>query len=198
MYKNKIKSGMTHAISILFSLFLLGSLNGCMFYYKVQSMKPVEPLVIHQYDSLNKFLIIHQRDSAWHLINPVIKSNTLSGELTPLPENRWKFLTTKPAGGNRYIKNKKLNESYVLEEVHLYITDSVVNERYHNGNIKIAFSSIKNVEVYQKAKGRTNASWLVPAIVGPILAGGIVAIIAGSTLNNGGLMGDDFHLDFKK
>jgi len=104
--------------------------------------------------------------------------NTLYGELSGLPDNRYKFLSTKPKGGNRYIKNKKPNELYVLDEVLIYVSDSVVPERYDSGNIKIAFSKIQNTEVYVKANGRTTASWLVPAIGGPAIAGGIIAIIA--------------------
>ncbi len=159
---------------IAIALLFLGSLQGCMFYYKVQPVNRVTPLEVKKYDSLNKYIILHQRDKAWHFSQPLISENTLYGKLSVLPENRYKFQTTKPRGGNRYIKNKDPYESYVLEEVHLYLSDSVVPVKYDSGSIKIAFSKIQNAEIYVKAKGRTSASWLVPAFVGSAVGGGVI------------------------
>ena len=161
-------------LCIAIALLLLCSLQGCMFYYKVQAVSKVTQQEVKKYDSLNKYIIIHQKDKAWHLSQPLISDNTLYGKLSVLPENHYKFLTTKPKGGNRYVKNKKPYESCVLEEVHLYLSDSVVPEKYDSGNIKIAFSKIQKAEIYVKAKGRTTASWLVPAFVGSALGGGVI------------------------
>ncbi len=173
--------------SIVVALIFLGLLQGCKYYYKVQTVKSVTPQEVKQYGSLNKYIIIHQRDKAWHFSKPLISDSTLYGELSVLPENRYKFLTTKPKGGNRYIKNRHPNESYVLEEVHLYVSDSVIPKAYDSGYVKIAFSKIQNAEVYVKAKGRTTASWLIPAIGVPVLVGGVVGIIAGTSKNLLGL-----------
>jgi hypothetical protein len=190
MDKMKTLPDKIQPLCIAIALLLLGSLQGCMFYYKVQAVSKVTPQEVKKYDSLNKYIILHQRDKAWHLSQPLISDNTLYGELSVLPENRYKFLTTKPTGGNRYIRNKQPSESYVLEEVHLYISDSVIPEKYDSGNINIAFAKIQNAEVYVKAKGRTNASWLVPAIGGSVIGGGIVAVIIGAAVGNGlGKMG---------
>lgn len=164
--------------ALVMAFLLLGSLQGCMFYYKVQTVSQVTPSEVKKYDSLNKYIILHQRDKAWHLSQTLISDSTLYGKLSVLPENRYKFLTTKPNQGNRYVKNENSNESYVLDEVHLYIPDSVVSEKYDSGSIKMAFSKIQNAEVYVKAKGRTSASWLVPAIGGTVLVGGIVVGVA--------------------
>lgn len=159
-----------------------------MYYYKVQTVHNVTPYDIRKYDSLNKYLIVHQRDSAWHLSSLGITGNTLSGKLSVLPENRYKFLTTKPNTGNRYKKSRETDESYILEEVHLYISDSMAHEHYYNGNIQVAFSALSNAEVYQKASGRTSVSWLIPVFGGIILVGGAVGVIvAGSMIDIGGV-----------
>jgi hypothetical protein len=154
-------------------LILLSFINGCMFYYKVQTVDTVTPQAIQKFDSLNKYLILHQGSSAWHLSNPGITDNMLSGDLLVLPENRWKFLTTDKKGGNRYINSGKYNESYVLDEVHLYVMDSIVPSLLTYDNIRIAFSTIKKAEIYLKAKGRTNASWLIPMFGVPAVAIGL-------------------------
>ena len=161
-------------LCIAIALLLLCSLQGGVFYYKVQPVKPVTPDDIKTFDIQNKYIILHQRDKAWQLSQPLISDSTLKGKLSVLPENRYKFLTTKPKGGNRHIRNKAPYESYVPEEVHLYVSDSVVPENYEIGGVKIALSKISNEEVYVKAKGRTSASWLIPAIAGSVLADGAI------------------------
>ena len=174
MNKIKIQLDKIQPVRIAIALLFLSSLQGCMFYYKVQPIKSVTPNDIKTFDTQNKYIILHQRDKAWHFSQPLISENTLYGKLSVLPENRYKFQTTKPRGGNRYIKNKDPYESYVLEEVHLYLSDSVVPVKYDSGSIKIAFSKIQNAEIYVKAKGRTSASWLVPAFVGSAVGGGVI------------------------
>jgi hypothetical protein len=174
MKKQKTYLYFIQLMRMAIALLLLGSLQGCMFYYKVQAVSKVTPQDVKKYDSLNKYIILHQRDKAWHLSQPLISDNVLYGKLSVLPENRYKFQATKPTGGNRYIKNKAPYESYVLEEVHIYVSDSVVPEKYDSGSIKITFSKIQYGEVYVKAKGRTIVSWLVPSIGGTILAGGVI------------------------
>ena len=180
MKKLKTHQDKIRIVSIAIALLLSCSFQSCMFYYKVQTVSKVTPQEVKKYDSLKKYVILHQRDKAWHLSQALISENTLYGKLSVLPENRYKFLTTKPTRGNRYIKKQEPNELYVLEEVHLYVSDSVVQAHFDSGSIKIAFSKIQHAEVYVKAKGRTSASWLVPAIAGSVLGvsvvGGIIVV----------------------
>jgi hypothetical protein len=178
MKKIKLPPDKIQPVSIAIALLILCSLQGCKYYYKVQTVNQVTHQEVKKFDSLNKYIILHQRDKAWHFSKILFTNDMLYGELSVLPENRYKFQATKPTGGNRYIKNKEPNESYVLEEVHLFVKDSVVPAQYNTGNIKIAFSSIQHAEVYVKAKGRTTASWLVPGVGGTVLAGGLAATIA--------------------
>jgi hypothetical protein len=173
--------------AVLLVLFFLGPLQGCMYYYKVQTANKVTSQGIKVYNSLDKYLILHQGDSAWHLSALGIADNSISGKLSVLPENRYKFQTTKPTGGTRYRNTKKYNESIVLDEVHLYMQDSVVPTLHSGNTILIAYSSIQKAEIYVKDKGKTTASWLIPAIGGPILLVGIPALIIGISINQGGL-----------
>jgi hypothetical protein len=180
-------SGTSKTVSFLLALFLIGSLQGCMYFYKIQTVKNVTPKEIKKYDSLNKYLIVHQGDSAWHLSKPVIAGSTFSGDLSVLSLNRLKYQTTKEKGGNRYKNTGKNDESHVLYEVHLYLNDTLVPKLYPGDNIQIAFSAIDKAVVYQKAKGRTIASWLVPAIGVPILGVAIFIIIMTIDYNANGL-----------
>ncbi|MGA2823500.1 MAG: hypothetical protein ABSE72_08250 [Bacteroidales bacterium] len=180
---------MRRIVATFLALLFLSLLQGCMYYYKVQTANKVTSQGFKVYNSLDKYFILHQGDSAWQLSKVGITDNTLTGDLTVLPGNRYKFRTTKPTGGNRYKNTKKNDESYVLDEVHLYLQDSLVPKQHPGNNIPIAFSSIKKAEVYKKAKGRTNASWLIPSIGGPVLVGGILGAIIGISINQNGIGG---------
>ena len=150
-------------------------LQGCHFYYKVQTVKPVVADSFKQYDSLNKYLILHQRDSTWHLSNCEITGDILTGKLEALPYYRLDYLTTDPCKYNRYKYENRIN---VLNQVHFYIQDSTLPE-FHTGNdIRIPLSSLQKAEVYQKAKGKTAVSWIWPIspfiLFGSLLVVGII------------------------
>ncbi len=170
----------TPALILAIVLVLFGPLQGCRYYYKVQTVNKVTPQEVKSFETQNKYIILHHKDKAWHFSSPLLTDSTLYGKLTSLPENRYKFMTTSPTGGNRYLKNKKYQEYLVLEEVHLYVTDSAVPEKFVSGYIRIALSAIKNAEVYMKDKERTTASWVVPLVGGTLLAGGAAIIVASS------------------
>ncbi len=178
---NTLKSK-SRQICIALSLMILCSLQGCKYYYKVQTVSPVAQKEVETFTSGHKYIILHQRDNAWHLLQPLISENTLYASLSELPGNRYKFQTTKPKGGNRYIKS---TESNVLQEVHLYVADSADTVKSYIGNVRIPLSEIQHAEVYVKDKGRTNASWLVPGIGGAALLVGVVAgiIVVMSSMN---------------
>lgn len=170
-------SGKIRPAGIAVALLLLFLLQGCRYYYKVETVSKVTFREINKYDSLNKYFIVHHRDKAWHFSGLILSNDTLYGKKSILPQNRYKFETTRPSTGNRYHNTKRHNEKYVLEEVHLYLKDSFSAAVTDSGDIKIAVSAIQNAEVYVKAKGRTTASWLIPAFSVPII--GVLAVFIG-------------------
>ncbi len=174
-------------VAIFLALIFLGLLPGCRFYFKVQTVKKVSYKEIKKYYTLNKYFILHQGDSAWNLSFPRVTDSIISGNLVVLPDYHWKFKTTKTHGGNRYKNTRKHDESFVLSEVHLYLQDSIFPKINSGDSIKLAYSTIGKAEVYKKAKGRTTASWLIPALGGPILAVGILAIVIAADIQGGGI-----------
>jgi len=178
----------TKTVSLLITLSLLSSLQGCMYFYKVQTVNKVTAREMKQYESLSKYLILHQGFSAWHLSQPFQDGEQISGTLSVLPEDHLKYQTTNPNSGNRYKKPSKgdkivkgkdiINESVVLNEVHLYLADTLVPKFGTNDHIKIAFSAIKKAEVYVKATGRTTASWVIPAVTPIVIIGGLITVAA--------------------
>jgi len=117
--KNYFRTGIYKVVSALMAVIFLSPFQGCMFYYKVQTLNKVTPQEIMKFDSAGKYLVLHSRDSAWHLTYPAINDNKLSGELSVLPGVRQKLITTNPKVSKRYKNTKEEDESFVLNEVHL-------------------------------------------------------------------------------
>jgi len=174
---------MIRAMGVFFAIITLASLQSCMFFYKVQIITKVTSHEIKQYDSLKKYIILHQRDTAWHLLITEYSDDLFYGEISVLPNSHMKYKTTNPKGGNRYIKgdknikSKKPIEIAVLDEVHLYLNDSLIYLLYDSNFIKVNYSAISKAEIYNKAKGRTILSWIIPIAGGTLLIGGIIITI---------------------
>jgi hypothetical protein len=158
---------------------LLPFLPGCKCFYEVKTVKPVSQNQLRYYDSQERYFILHRNDSAWHVFDRAIKGSAVTGILTELPENHRKYLTTDPAkGNNRYRKNKH-GEAAVLQEVHLYVTDSTTPAFSAGDQIRVDISAIQRAEVYQKNVERTRASWLIPGIGVPVgVSIGFIIVIA--------------------
>jgi hypothetical protein len=168
-------------IAVFMAVLFIFPFQGCNYYYKVQTVDKVTARDIRAYDSLNKYMILHQGDLAWNLHNTGIDGDMVSGRLSVLPEYRHSYLKTNPSGGNRYRNTDNKDETYILDEVQLYVKDPAVPGFHAGDSIRISCSSIEKAEVYKKAPGRTTASWVVPAVIIPIIVvGGIAAIAAGS------------------
>jgi hypothetical protein len=177
--KTKLLNEMKKALSVFLAMIFLCFNQGC-YYYKVQRVKQDIPQEIRKYDSLNKYFIVHGGDTAWQIRNPEITDNGLSGKLFALPVNHMKYKTSKTNHTYRYFKNADKDESCVIDEVHLYLQDSLISPQQTNDTIRIAFSKIRKVEVYQNLKGKHTASWLIPTaailVFGFFVTGMIITI----------------------
>jgi hypothetical protein len=163
--------------SVFLAVIFLILIQGCMYYYKVQTANKVNSNGFKVYTALDKYIILHQGDSAWHLSGIGFTDNVITGNLSVLPADRYKFRTTKPKGGTRYKDTKKNNEYIVLDEVHLYMKDSLVPMLHPGNSILISCSSVKSAEIYIKDQRKTRDSWLLPAIGGSLLGFGVLGVI---------------------
>lgn len=155
-------------------LLLLLLMSGCRYYYEVAPLRRVAAKDIQGLNKGGKYIIIHRNDSAWHLSVRSADSGLISGKLEQLPPDHRKYLTTNPKkGNNRYRKNKD-NEIAVLDEVHLYVSDSLTPAFAAGDDIRLHPSVILRAELYRQNRGRTTASWVIPAVVVPV---GLVAIL---------------------
>jgi hypothetical protein len=164
----------------LLAAFFLSSLQGCKFYYEAQTVKPVTAPEIGKYALENKYFILHQETKFWHLSGIEVNEESLAGNLSAdVPEERWGYEITDSKRSHRYITYDRI---FVLDQVHLYLKDSAAPEIDSSGHIKVALTDIKTIDVYQKDKGRTLASWLIPAIAIPLA----IFVLIAASMNSGG------------
>jgi hypothetical protein len=165
-----MKTIYTICIAML-AVFFLSILQGCMCYYKAQTVNSVTAREIRKYDSANKYFILHRDSIFWRLSMIEVNDESLAGKLSGVPSERWKYDIT---GSTKAVHRYKQNDGpIVLNMVHIYLKSSSVPVIDSDGHIKVAFTDIKRIEVYQKAKGRTTFSWVLP----PVLTAGVIALI---------------------
>lgn len=163
-------------VVLILGLSMLFSLQGCMQYYKVKKVSNISESDMEKFITQKKFFIIHQENEARYLSNVAMQGNVITGELVNLNENQMKFKSTKPKGTTRFRNTEKHNESYIKNEVHLYLQKPSIKDFETAKQVMIPLSDIAYTDVYLKAKGKTIFSWLVP-IVSVYLGTSILLIV---------------------
>ncbi|HYX06890.1 MAG TPA: hypothetical protein VE912_09185, partial [Bacteroidales bacterium] len=176
LYLN-FKSTLYTIISWILIIALLNMFSGCMYYFKVKTILPPTPKDFAHIENLNKNIIIHMDDEAWELALPSLKEDSLEGYIIK------KYVSTynkpvKTKGSNRYKNRIEDNETYLLNEVHLYITEMTV---FNGSKILIPLSKIERMELYEKDEAATVGSWTLGIISGTSAAAFLLIIIALAT-----------------
>ena len=129
--------------------------SGCNYFRIHSSGKPFADVILKMQDQ-QKYIILHLGEKTWHMTDVKADETTITGKAAPL-EGKEFNREVNPEKANRYLKNRTLDESGVLNEVHIY-TDAL---EVTTGNlISIPSDEITKVEIYDKAKGATAASWI--------------------------------------
>jgi len=161
---------------IILGLSMLFSLQGCMQYYKVKKVNNVSVQEMAHFIANKRFIVIHQDSLARYLSNPLLSGNVLTGELVNLTKNQMKYKSTKPKGATRYRNNMTYKEKYVINQVHLYLPKSVIQDFGSAQKVIIPLSDITNADVYQMATGKTIFSWVYPGLT-YLTVSGVVTVI---------------------
>ncbi len=149
---------------------LLSMTGGCS-YFKVVRPSEQPRDVITRIQDQQKFIILHLDDKAWQLSDIIVNDESITGSISVVAGHE-RYKTVKPENSNRYHKNRMNDESYILNEVHIYITEY---SDAGKGRISIPASAIKKIEIYDKDKGATAASWAFSAV--GVAAGAFAVVI---------------------
>lgn len=144
--------------------------GGCN-YFRVHSSGQPYPAVIQQMQGEQKFIILHLEDKAWHLSDIKTDENNVTGKLSLLSGHEM-YKTANPDRANRYHIGKYNDQSYLLNEVHIYASEMAITEQV---NVSVPVDAILRVEVYSKAKGANAFSYLSVPL--GILAGAFIVTV---------------------
>jgi hypothetical protein len=150
--------------------------SGC-YYFKVVRPSEQPNDIISKMQEQQKFIILHLDDKAWQLTNIIVNEESITGSISELVGHE-RYKSVKPDNSNRYLKSKSHDESYVLNEVHIYITEYSEADK---GRISIPASAIKKIEIYDKDKGATAASWAFSSLGVAAGAFGVLLVIVALT-----------------
>lgn len=155
---------------LLYSFMMM--VSGC-YYFKVIRPADAPGAVINKMQDAQKFIILHVDQRVWQMTSIKVNEESLSGVISPLYGHE-RYKTVNPDGANRYI-NSTGEGSYLLNEVHLYASEYSESSQ---GNITIPIRAVQKIEIYDKDKGATVASWVLGIAGASLAAFGIILLIA--------------------
>ena len=160
-------------------------LPGCINYYQIHATKEASPIdTIPALQKTGKQFIIHLKDTAFSLVNSSISDDTLKGNLLPLNEIQLKYLHPGSRIKNNYSKE---HEYEVLNEVHLYTTNAIINLKTgSNDSLKFSFpfSSVFRIDINEKNTRATKRSETIGTlIVTAVLVTAIIIAVTSIHIN---------------
>lgn len=146
--------------------------SGCS-YFRIHRTAEPYPDVIQKMQDEQKFIILHLDDKAWHFTDIISDENMVTGTVAVLTDHPM-YKYANPDKVNRYRTARPINQSEVLNEVHIYATEIKVIDRV---KATVPVKAISRVEVYSKARGATLASALLVPVGILVVAYAILGII---------------------
>ena len=149
-------------ISIFFALAILNISFSCSYYTVKNVALDDEGLSkqVHDFNKLDKYVIIHSGESAYHLSDMVINDDEqiIKGTLQFLSNAHNDQSKREEKKVHRY---KKLN-SDPLNEIHFYLKNPI--DFKHNSTIEIPLSAINNISINDKNTGRAVVNIVLTSI----------------------------------
>jgi hypothetical protein len=129
--------------------------SGC-YYFKVEKSEGDPQTTLKEMQASQKYIVLHLEDKKWHFTDLVIAEESVTGTISPLsiPES---IKPVKTEGPNRYKKRTTHNETYIINQVHIYVTEFVEAD---SSKISVPIEAIKKIEIYDKDKEATAASFI--------------------------------------
>jgi len=166
---------------ILLILVILGLQVECFqYHYRVKEKSSLTTEVLDHLKNEKRYFIFHNGTTLWHLNNPEIVNGSLKGEfvMLPLEKGEEQLLLNQNPFSQRYYKNQKRNNSGIVNDVHIYLDYPVAIK----DSASIPLDKIKKIEIYDKDKAATTASWVL-GTVGTATAA--VILVAALSMDSG-------------
>jgi hypothetical protein len=158
-----IKRVFCKTLSVLLAIAMINLSSGCNYFKIASSPAPVNIESMAGLDDAGKTIIVHFGNDKWILNELVIQNDSVSGLLQEYVMSP----TLKPlkyGKPNRFLARPSENQRYLLNEVHLYLTE------YFNplpNHIKFPVGSIRKMDVYDRDTAATVGTWFL-AVAGSL------------------------------
>ncbi len=153
----KKESQTTLFLIILFSLLLTGCFRN---YYRIKEKTTTSKEVLQAMQAPEKYLVLHNNNLIWNITEVKIENGFLSGKTNRINSDRYNNLPIHPGDGYRYRKNNNTDQSYITNEIHIYVNEPIAT----SDSVKIALDSIKKIELFDKDKAATIGSYTISTI----------------------------------
>jgi hypothetical protein len=157
--RTALKKVLSKALALVLAVAMLNLSSGCNYFKIASSPAPLNTDKITMVDDAGKTIIVHFGNNKWILEDLVIQNDSISGRLV-----EYKFTPTlnplKYGKPNRFLIRAKDNQRYLLNEVHLYLTE------YSNpgtNQIKFPVSSVRKIDIYDRDTAATAGTWFLAA-----------------------------------
>jgi len=157
--------------TIVLTVSILNLTIGCKSYFKVTPVPVVSSEAVGGLKDAGKTFIIHFEQQKWVLRNTHVQNNTVTGKLDEYNMSPT-FKPVRSNRPNRYLTRPSLNQRYLLNEVHLYLSAFPVHD---NNQVSIPMSSVVKIEIYDKDNGATVGSYILGSVG---IAAGVLLVLS--------------------
>jgi len=162
-------------VTIVLAFLIFNLTICCKSYFKVTTLPMASSESVGGLKDAGKTFIIHYDQQKWVLSNTQMQNNLVTGKLDEykMPPTFKPVRSNRP---NRYFTRPSLNQRFLLNEVHLYLSALPLHE---NNQVSIPLSSIVKIEIYDKDKGATTGSYILGSVgiaAGVLLVLSVVAV----------------------
>lgn len=164
---------------ILLIFIIFGFQVGCFEYrYRIKEKSTLTTEELDHLKNEKRYFIFHNGSTLMQLINPTIVNGNLNGEFVLLPYEKSKeqLLLNGYTYSKRYYKNKKRDNSNIVNDVHIYTENPLALK----DSASIPLNKISKIEIYNKNKAATTASWVLGTVSSATAAIILVAAISTS------------------
>jgi hypothetical protein len=147
-------------VAILLAVAILNMSPGCYYFKITPKAAPVQAGMIAQQEEVGKTIVVHFGSQKWILKELQLKNDSISGRQAQYT-NEPTLHPVKYDKPNRYVNQRFQNQRYLLNEVHLYLTEYSITA---DGKMKFPASGIQRMDLYDKDMAATAGTWFLASV----------------------------------
>lgn len=143
-------------IAVVLAVATMNLTQGC-YYFKVNTRQQPSAALITGLDQKGKNFILHFNEKTYSLKDVEVSNDNLSGQISDVDPDKY-FYSVRTDKPNRYLKKSGNNQSYLINEVHIYVDEYT---DLGNNRITVPVGSVSKVEIYDQDTATTTGTWIL-------------------------------------